>query len=466
MPIIGICATLHTLFNDTVGFISGDPNLWTFRLWTICNGCYELCIKALVIYGNRTSSRKPILFGLVSPLCKMALFLPFCYYFYDHWLEVGDDDKRSNKKWNAIEGSPLNPTWVFMGLIYCYFVIDNTGMLSMTEGVKSPGSRSHRLTSDGKLYQSGDMPKADHEVFKICFGIVYYMWLIYVYKWAIPNNEKRTRQKKTMIKSIKKSRNAVQCDYQKDGLGSSGLFQICQSGNNHSFREYMKKYEYKVNINETDENNNTVLHVAVEKGSAEIVSLLLKKFNKQIKENNLRNTKGLTPLDVALQKDDLEVVRVLAKYPRLFRIDEKTIIGALWKDNCLDTIKLLYRHLKLPNAAFEQELSRFTKLAKDCNYEKLLDAKIALIETLKSGQPEDSSNAGDSGQLILDGLKCTNCEKLPVKGLQVFVCSKNHYVCSACLNKTDNCKACSENYKDHPPSRRHIAEKIIAKKHN
>ncbi|MDQ8040105.1 MAG: ankyrin repeat domain-containing protein [Rickettsiella sp.] len=85
------------------------------------------------------------------------------------------------------------------------------------------------------------------------------------------------------------------------------LISATVSGFPGQVRRFLKK---GANSNSVDENGKTVLYIAAKKGDAKIVNLLLKKGAK----NNV--SKDITPLDIAVIFEHLEVIQLLIKDDR------------------------------------------------------------------------------------------------------------------------------------------------------
>jgi flavin-binding protein dodecin len=61
-----------------------------------------------------------------------------------------------------------------------------------------------------------------------------------------------------------------------------------------------------------------------------------------------------------------------------------------------------------------------------------------------------------------DELECVVCLEVPLLGVQVFSCLQHHLLCSDCAKKIlQSCPVCRQNFKQNPPIRNRLAEKMI-----
>jgi hypothetical protein len=59
-------------------------------------------------------------------------------------------------------------------------------------------------------------------------------------------------------------------------------------------------------------------------------------------------------------------------------------------------------------------------------------------------------------------LECNVCHKVPRRETQVFSCMQHHLICSECnKEKFESCPVCQQNFRETPPTRNLLAEKII-----
>jgi hypothetical protein len=59
-------------------------------------------------------------------------------------------------------------------------------------------------------------------------------------------------------------------------------------------------------------------------------------------------------------------------------------------------------------------------------------------------------------------LKCNVCLEVPRRETQVFSCMQHHLMCSEChKHKFESCTVCRQNFRETPPTRNRLAEKMI-----
>jgi hypothetical protein len=61
-----------------------------------------------------------------------------------------------------------------------------------------------------------------------------------------------------------------------------------------------------------------------------------------------------------------------------------------------------------------------------------------------------------------DELECVVCLEVPLQGIQVFSCLEHHLLCSECAKQIhQTCPVCRQNFRQTPPTRNRLAEKMI-----
>merc|ERR1712170_34397 len=75
-----------------------------------------------------------------------------------------------------------------------------------------------------------------------------------------------------------------------------------------------------------------------------------------------------------------------------------------------------------------------------------------ILQSLKPRSPRQNSSRKE--------FECPICYEDMKAPLQIFACSSDHYFCSECLSTPlERCSLCREDFSEHPPERRHAAEK-------
>ncbi len=465
LPIVSILVTLHWLTGNFEAFFRFPDNtqdvIWT---WLPAS---EVLVKCIVLYGYFTGSKKAISVGLLTPIVKSVVLVSWMFVANpEYWASIYKDNHIYDD--NVKYDSDMLEDVTFEDLLKVlkhfhrlYLIYDNVGIFH---------------------FQNSTLPPSWPDVSTV-ISSAYYAWLMCILTEINP------RRILGILKGLLKGfgRAKVRPD-------KNNIVDLIQCKGLDKFQRIMKKrHGGKIDIYERYENQNTVLHLAAEHDSASIVSWIVQilakqRFNRGF--DDLRNSQGLTPLEVAISQDGLEVVRqMFSTSPILFRNDEikNAILFALERDCNLKTVDLLYKKLKHSTRPqtpyFDDQIKNFFKWSRTKfseNEDNWQRSKRALVSALKNPEAATNTNSSNNNSSMeaspLSPLKCANCGQVPRVGDHVFGCTENHIVCCKCLADDENnqpdltsirvrckrCKVCSEDFSEKPPRRMYQAERIIS----
>lgn len=197
------------------------------------------------------------------------------------------------------------------------------------------------------------------------------------------------------------------------------LFLAAEQGRLDTFRDFPQNED--INIHK-DENENTLLFIATEKGHHELAHLLIRKGA----DINAKNKYGETPLVHAAENGDIEVVRLLSTYEDITEPDsyERAVSGAA-SNGYMHVLDLLLENINnseagkyvstaIESAAQAKRISILSRLHEEyhlCSglgaafshalYLSALDGHVNLVEVLLETHDIDINYKGPAGRTAL-----------------------------------------------------------------
>ena len=244
---------------------------------------------------------------------------------------------------------------------------------------------------------------------------------------------------------------------------SERLFQCCTSGTKEQLKEINRKYQHEIDINEVKKDGNTAFHLAVNRGQAAIVRILIANYNNV--DISIRNNQGKNVIDLAVISKNLEVFNLVIQNvagvkPNLsslywaVKMDQGKMVRILltkWSTNLERSLFLeIQDYCCLTDELRSKALKKNKNATKD-KQDQLAVLKTSLINRLTIECPSIAIDIKDE---LGKRFQCTACQEDLRDPLNIYSCSKDHYFCSNCLQKIKSCPRCKENFKIHIPTRR------------
>ena len=251
---------------------------------------------------------------------------------------------------------------------------------------------------------------------------------------------------------------------------SERLFQCCVSGTKEQLKEINRKYQHVIDINEVNEDGNTPCHLAVNRGQTANLQILIANYDNI--DMSIRNNQGQNVIDLAVISKNLQVFNLVIQNVT----GVKPNLSSLYWAVKMDQGKMVQTLLTKWSAGLDRSLileiqdycclidELYTKsvmkkrLNKKTTKDKLEVLKISLINRLKIECPSIAIDIQDE---LRKRFQCTACQEVMRAPLKIYSCSKDHYLCSNCLQNIKSCPKCKENFKAYNPTRRRGAEQHL-----
>ncbi len=194
------------------------------------------------------------------------------------------------------------------------------------------------------------------------------------------------------------------------------IFSACEQNQNHQLENILS--DTPVDINFTNENQQTPLHVACEKESPALVKILLSVKGIKVNESNKL---GSSPLIVACQHDDVDSVKLLLQHPDIDIYHENdnkqtplTIAAHKIHDKLLDqflgyknidvcqTIYTVVTHFPILNLNFDDQTQHAriaSHIHRKLNHIQSLDKLTELLDGIGIGNDNKKGNHDELSKL-------------------------------------------------------------------
>ena len=442
-----------------------------YLFWTL----QEIIIKVVAIYGYWFCSKKARWIVLLSPVvkligCLIALAAGHQIPYFGYNLRV----------YSALYG-PISPAMI----ICCSFMLialDNAAVIMASKldpvtvdtGVGDDFLEQLTKALPEDAAKKGTGGGGAYATFFLYSGACVYYYSLVCLVWK----DTKSRGDGTDVSEIDHTTREPS-----RRSNSKSVFGLFSSGNFEGLKKMLMANKNKIAINVRDSKGDTLLHKLCQSGPRDILVQVLETFPKKI-NFGAKNHKQMTPLETAVNHDQLEAVNALLACKELPKVDKTVLTMSL--NSSVAITKSVYngftKHDKL-SPKLDSVMNMYLDLNKDqaseekiVKYRRLLIREIPSSSSFVSGSMKKKIANNETGdgqatkvskstdQEILNDFKCTQCSKIMKTPLKIFACSNDHYICSGCVDQTAAatfCADCGENFYTAPPQRRIGAEKII-----
>ncbi len=425
-------ATLEAMIDNV------NSSVLQSRTSSTVHSMIEVVAKTCLIYGLVRSSKTTLILCIIWPGMKMAImtFIVPKDYWSGYWI----------KMWVSDMGQKLFPDYLEMsvvsGFAFDLTMMDNGAVFNFFQEVAHM-SKGERV---------------------IIYYVLQYVWLLFHLTFFVKSAEAKIGRPRKMVKPMEQETEAVK---------GQRLADLCLRGKPADLKDYIRKYDYKIDINDVHDNDGqptTALHLVIQRRNLELVKLMIATMGRKI-DFSRTNCKGQTALDFAIIIGSPDAVKVLLRYKRFPKVAEKNLIAALKTDDP-EIMQAIYSASKSKGQPLlDSKADLAFRVCLDCRREKnngdYADAKALLIRLLDSKKSNAAADVTLHDQKCWDSFICTACLKLAKPPLKIFACSTGHYVCSKCLDimtaskSRRECKVCNEDFAVHKPRRRATAERLL-----
>ena len=231
------------------------------------------------------------------------------------------------------------------------------------------------------------------------------------------------------------------------------------------------KHRKDININATNENGNTIIHLIIHKNSLCLLQMIVSHFSYEI-DFKIRNHEKLTVLELAISKKRNSIAKLLLKYQKP---DKNSFLLAIQQE-LYEVAEIIYNKQEKifsKNTEVNILIRRLFKIARELEKKNLEDKRILplqdsmkvikfnlipILQPNENCKPERISSTL-TFKTLKQFFKCSNCAHFleASKSQKIFSCYNDHFVCIKC--NTEPCYIC-ENKQF---ARRFTIERILAK---
>ena len=250
------------------------------------------------------------------------------------------------------------------------------------------------------------------------------------------------------------------------------FFDCCANGDKVLARELLKEFATRIDINATDTDGNTGLHIACSFGHLNLVQSLVAIKKKTINVNT-KNNNGAYPMALAALGGHRLVVEKLIQ-SRKPKVNEEqvglAVQMAVERDEMklanLIMVKYSEREGKDFNTTLASYLTRYFACMQTNNNKKIY--RKAIMDWFKSKNVSKDVERRKTMEELLQDIKesyleCNICNEEFQNG-EVYSCENDHWLCRDCKSalRKPRCPTCRSDFGKRGPERRRMAEQLLA----